>query len=263
MSIGSSVRRSAYLSSRSLVRKIATLRTSSRQPDSILAGTSASWFWVRREEHNRRKGLIAARGSFNGPQLGALAVLSGGKKDSYNGVDIYFTGGAHGGVWFSFPEPTIALVGDEPTLKAAIDRGTQNAQLDPRLTAKIPAAGTNQDVWFAAIEPAGVGSGKRFVALETVDLVSGGLTLGSVVQLNAEALMRTEKDAQSLAGLIKMFAGMLQSQQQRNPAIARLLPFLQNADAKVEGTAVLFSTSASEAVIEQLLRARQKVASLR
>jgi hypothetical protein len=210
-----------------------------------------------------RKGLIAARGSFNGPQLGALAVLSGGKKDSYNGVDIYFTGGAHGGVWFSFPEPTIALVGDEPTLKAAIDRGTQNAQLDPRLTAKIPAAGTNQDVWFAAIEPAGVGSGKRFVALETVDLVSGGLTLGSVVQLNAEALMRTEKDAQSLAGLIKMFAGMLQSQQQRNPAIARLLPFLQNADAKVEGTAVLFSTSASEAVIEQLLRARQKVASLR
>src|SRR6478609_2044865 len=171
------------------------------------------------------KGLIAAGGTFNGPQLGALAVVLGGKKDSYNGVDLYFTGGAHGGVWFSFPEPTIALLGDEANRKAAIDRRTQAAQLDPRLAGKMSGAGSNQDAWFAAIEPSGVGNGKRFIALETIDLISGGLTLGSVVQLNAEALMRTERDAQSLAGLIKMFAGMLQSQQQRNPAIARLLPF--------------------------------------
>ena len=209
-----------------------------------------------------RKGLIAARGAFNGAQLGALAVLSGGKKDSYNGTDIYFAGGAHGGVWFSFPESSIALLGDEANLKAAIDRRSNAAELDPKLLAKIQEAGSKQDVWFAAVEPTGIGYGKRFISLETVDVVSGGLTFGSVVQLNAEAVMRTEKDAQAVAGLIKMLTGMLQLQQQNNPDVARLLPFLQNADAKVDGSAVLFSTFASETDIEQLLRDRQMTASL-
>lgn len=210
----------------------------------------------------QKQGLIAARGTFNGAQLGALAVLSGGQKESYNGVDIYFSGGRHGGAWFAFPEPSIALLGDEATLKAAIDRRTGGAEMDSRLAAKAQASGS-QDVWFAAIGQTGIGLGKQFVPLEALDVVSGGLTFGSVVQLNAEALMRSEKDAQALLGVIKLVTGMLQLQQQKNPGFAGLLPFLQNSDAKVQGPAVLFSTFASESDIEKLLQGQRKVASLR
>jgi hypothetical protein len=214
------------------------------------------------QAQGRKSGLIAARGTFNGAQLGALAVLSGGNKESYNGVDIYFSGGRHGGAWFAFPEPSIALLGDEAMLKAAIDRRSKTTELDARLLAKTQAASSQQDVWFAAIGQTGVALGKRFVPLESLDVVSGGLKLGSVVQLNAEAMMRSEKDAQALLGVIKMVTGLLQLQQEKNPGLARVLPFLQNADAKVEGAAVLFSTFASESDIEQLIRGPRKLASI-
>ena len=213
------------------------------------------------QAQGRKSGLIAARGTFNGAQLGALAVLSGGKKESYNGVDIYFSGGRHGGAWFAFPEPSIALFGDETMLRAAIDRRSKTTEMDARLLAKTQTA-SSQDVWFAAIGQTGVALGKRFVPLESLDVVSGGLTLGSVVQLNAEAMMRSEKDAQALLGVIKMVTGLLQLQQEKNPGLARVLPFLQNADAKVEGAAVLFSTFASESDVEQLIRGPRKLASI-
>jgi hypothetical protein len=211
----------------------------------------------------KKSGLVVARGTFNAAQLGALAVLSGGQKETYNGVDIYFSGGRHGGAWFAFPETSIALLGDEAMLKAAIDRRAGTSELDPRLLAKTAAASSQQDIWFAAIGQTGVGLGKQFVPLESLDVISGGLTLGSVVQLNAEAMMRSEKDAQALLGIIKLVTGMLQLQQQKNPDFARVLPFLQNANAKVEGSAVLLSTFASESDIEQLIRGRRKLASIR
>jgi hypothetical protein len=216
------------------------------------------------EAPGTRSGLIAARGTFNGAQLGALAVLSGGNKETYDGVDIYFRGGGrHGGAWFAFPEPSIVLVGDEASVKAAIARRTTPSQLDARLMEKAQSASSQQDIWFAAIGRTGIGLGKQFVPLESLDVISGGLTLGSVVQLNAEAVMRTEKDAQALLGIFKMVSGMLQLQQQKNPDLAKLMLFLQNADAKVDGPALHFSTFASESDIEQLLRSNQKFASIR
>ena len=86
--------------------------------------------------------------------------------------------------------------------------------------------------------------------------MSGGLTFGSVVRLNAEAVMKTEKDAQSLVQLVKFMSTI------GNSGMGQVKQLLQNADAHAQGTTVVFSTSATEADLEQILGFRKKTASL-
>ena len=148
-------------------------------------------------------------------------------------------------------------------MKAAIDNRRQSGALDPRLSTKLQAASSRYDLWFASTGPQKIALGRAFNSQDAVDLISGGLTLGSVVQLNAEAVMRSEKDAQGLIGVIKLFSGLAQLQQQKNPEIARLAAILNSAETKVEGTTVLFSISAPQSDLELLFRGPRRTAATR
>ncbi len=213
------------------------------------------------DPQGHKNGLVIARGQFDIAQIGALASMKGSSKESYEGVDVY-TGTRSGTKAFAFPEPTIALIGDSTIVKAAIDNRRQAGVLDQRLSAKIQAASSRYDLWFASTGPQKIALGRAFNSQDAVDVVSGGLTLGSVVQLNAEAVMRTEKDAQGLLGVIKLFSGLAQLQQQKNPEIARLAAILNTAETKVEGTTVLFSISAPQSDLELLFRGPPRTAAV-
>jgi hypothetical protein len=93
---------------------------------------------------------------------------------------------------------------------------------------------------------------------ESVRFVSGGLTFGDIVRLDAEAVMNTEKDAQSLVQLVKFLTSMADSQR-----VGQAKELLRNAEAHAEGATVVFSTSASEADIEKLLGGGKKAAAAR
>ena len=54
--------------------------------------------------------------------------------------------------------------------------------------------------------------------------------------------------------MIKLFSGLAQLQQQKNPEIARLAAILNTAETKVEGMTVLFSISAPQSDLELLFR---------
>jgi hypothetical protein len=211
------------------------------------------------DPQGHKNGLVIARGQFDIAQIGALASMKGSSKESYEGVDVY-TGTRRATKAFAFPEPTIALIGDAVSVKAAIDNRRQSGALDPRLSTKLQAASSRYDLWFASTGPQKIALGRAFNSQDAVDLISGGLTLGSVVQLNAEAVMRSEKDAQGLIGVIKLFSGLAQLQQQNNPEIARLAAILNTAETKVEGTTVLFSISAPQSDLELLFRGPRRTA---
>jgi hypothetical protein len=193
-------------------------------------------------------GLIAARGVFD------RALVAGKLVETYNGVELF--AGPRGSDLVAFPEPTIALYGDPQTLKAALDRRGTNPVLDPALSEKIRDIGSRYDAWFAAKGVPGMRFGQAKLPQDSVEFVSGGLTLGSIVRLDAEAVMKTEKDAQSLVQLVKFFAAM------GDLRMGKVKQLLQNADARAEGTTVVFSTSATEAEIEQLLGSKKKTAAL-
>jgi hypothetical protein len=199
----------------------------------------------------RGVGLIAARGVFD------RALVAGKLKETYNGVELF--AGPRGSDLVAFPEPTLALYGDLQTLKAALDRRGTTAVLDVNLGNKIRDLGARYDAWFAAKGTTGMSFGKTKLPAEAVEFVSGGLSFGAVIRLDAEAVMKTEKDAQSLVQLVKFLAGMGGTSR-----MGQVTQLLQNADAHAEGATVVFSTSASEADLEKLLGgSRRKTAALR
>lgn len=142
-------------------------------------------------------------------------------------------------------------------MKAALDRRGTATVLDPALSSKIHDIGSRYDAWFAAKGISAVRLGKVKLPEESVEFLSGGLTFGTVVRLDAEAVMKTEKDAQSLVQLVKFFAGMGDSIK-----LGQAKALLQNADARADGATVVFSTSATEADLEQILGLRKKTAAV-
>lgn len=211
----------------------------------------------------QKSGIVVARGAFNVSQLGTVTVQSNrGVKESYAGVDVYHA--AEGkGPWFAFPEPSIALLGDEALLKAALDRRSNASGLEARLLAKAQAASARYDVWFASTGQRGVGFGRGKLSAESVDLASGGLTLGATIQLNAEAVMRTEKDAQSLVDTIRFVSSLMQMQGQRNAEINALTTLAQSAQTSVDGATVSISASIPQADVERMLNRSKRIAAIR
>jgi hypothetical protein len=188
------------------------------------------------------KGLAIARGVFQPNKLGrARGVV--------NGVELYQA--RYVKAWLAFPEPTIALFGDETTVREALARRGQAGTLDARLAQKVNVASEKYDVWFAAKGRPGMSLGfgaETGPKIDTIDMVSGGATLN----VTAEAEMRSESDAQSLVGLLRFVSGMVHAQA-KNPNAAPALGLLNNAEARADGSTVLVTTWAREADLEQLV----------
>ena len=192
------------------------------------------------------QGLVIARGVFEPKKLGRTRGL-------VNGVELYQA--RYVKAWLAFPEPTVALFGDEATLREVLARRGQTGTLDARLADKVHAASAKYDVWFAAKGRPGMSLGfgsETGPKIDTIDMVSGGATLGATVNVTAEAEMRSESDARSLVGLLKFVSGMVQAQA-KNPNAAPALGLLNNAEARAEGSTVSVTTWASEADLEQLV----------
>jgi hypothetical protein len=192
------------------------------------------------------QGLAIARGVFEPRKLGRA-------RGTVNGVELYQA--RYVKAWLAFPEPTIALFGDEATVREALARRGQTEAIDARLAEKVNAASGKYDVWFAAKGRPGMALGFGNTAgpkIDTIDMVSGGATLGATVNVTAEAEMRSESDAQSLVGLLKFVSGMVQAQA-KNPNAAPALGLLNNAEARADGSVVVVTTWAREADLEQLV----------
>jgi hypothetical protein len=203
----------------------------------------------------KKPGIIAARGRFDAALLGAALIEKGMKRSSYAGVDIYEGAGP---TMIAFPETGIVVAGDTALVKPALDRRGKPSELNPAVAAKVGLAGARNDVWFVATGQSGLKFGKMQLPEEALEILSGGLTLGSTVELSAEAIMKTEKDAQALAQLIQFVMAMGQLQGNKNPAMTPFLSLLQTAKSTVQGTTVLFSVSAPQADVEKLFRARPR-----
>ncbi len=203
----------------------------------------------------KKPGMVAARGRFDAERLGAALIEKGMKRSSYSGVDIYE---GTGPATIAFPEPGIVVAGDTALVKPALDRRGKPSELSAALATKVALAGSRNDVWFVATGQSGLKFGKMQLPEDALEILSGGLTLGSTVELSAEAIMKTEKDAQALAQLIQFITAMGQMQGNKNPAMTPFLSLLQTAKSTVQGTTVLFSVSAPQSDVEKIFQSRPR-----
>jgi len=209
-------------------------------------------------------GVVIASGVFNGPQiLSAIqAKETGGTMTTYKGVSLLDKDGHSVG----FADGSFAFAGQSALVRAAIDRRGTSAPLSA-FASKALATGNLYDVWMVTsglfVAPLPKAKGPNSNALSAVNLqgileTSGGLTLGTVVQFNAEALTRSNQDAQAMADVVKFIASMVGTNGNQNSEFAAIQTILQSLNVQTDGTTVKMSFSIPEQDLEKLINAKPR-----
>lgn len=218
-------------------------------------------------QQGQKTGLVVVRGTFQISKILAMAAKQNQTVTSYNGTDVILSkhGGADSG-WVAFPSASLALAGDAASVKGALDRkGAAGLQAD--LAAQAQALSARYHGWFLSSVPVRELTGKvpevtgpapkgpRSDFFQGVQQLNGGVQFGALVEVGLNATTRSDRDAQSLADVIRFLAGMVQ-QNQDKPEAASLAKVLDSLDLKTEGAVTKISLSIPEQDLEKLVQPR-------
>ncbi|MGP0076096.1 MAG: hypothetical protein ACLPWF_29605 [Bryobacteraceae bacterium] len=224
--------------------------------------------------------LVVADGTFNVSKIMAAAQANGGVSSTYQGVNLLTYAAPSSSqvpTAIGFFDATTALAGDVTSVKAAIDRKQSKAPADGNVLGKAQQVSANNDFWFVTLVPlsnfsgaipnsnlSGAMQGNLFAA---INQASGGVRFGDTVTISAEAVTRSEKDAQALVDVVKFFAGLVQLNRQQNPTAGQVATLLDTLQTSTSGNTTTISLAIPEQQLEQLLNSaphpHAKAASLR
>jgi predicted RecA/RadA family phage recombinase len=210
--------------------------------------------------------LVLADGTFNVPKITAAAQANGTVPSVYQGVNLLTHAASSNtqvATAFAFLSPTTALAGDITSVETAIDRKQTNAPTDSNVFNKAQQVSANNDFWFVTLVPlsnfagaipdSNLSSAMQGNLFGAVNQASGGISFGDTVTISAEAVMRSDKDAQALVDVVKFLAGLVQMNKQNNPAAGQVATLLDTLQTSVTGNTTTISLSIPEQQIEQLL----------
>jgi hypothetical protein len=210
--------------------------------------------------------LVMARGTFDSSKIASAAHGNGITTTNFQGVDI-LTYSGHGKAdvenGIAFFDATSAVMGDLPSVQAAIQRRKSGAPPSGQLLAKVRDLSSKNDFWFVTLVPVSEFAGAmpdpnlsgamKGNLLAAINEASGGIRFGDTVTISAEALTRSEKDAQALVDVVKFVAGMIQLNRQNNPAAGQVATLLDTLDCKTAGNVTTISLAIPEQQLEQML----------
>ncbi|MGA3042550.1 MAG: energy transducer TonB [Bryobacteraceae bacterium] len=205
--------------------------------------------------------IILTRGTFDVPKILEAAAADGETVETYNGVPIVTISKQPS---VAFPDSTLAILGDAPDVRAAIDRKSAPTAISSALAVQVDQLSSTEDGWFVTMvplsqlppqAPGGAGAGANPLAmLSNVQQLSLGVRFGANVVANLQAVSKTNQDAAALAALLKSFAGagdLFLPKDVYTPAAA----LLQSLNVTVDGNVTKVSLSVPESQIEQMIQA--------
>lgn len=214
--------------------------------------------------------LVLADGTFNVSKITSVAQANGSVPSVYQGVNLLTHAAASStqvASAIAFFGATTALAGDLTSVKAAIDRKQSNAPADSNVTSKAQKVSATNDFWFVTLVPlsnfsgsipdpnlSGAMQGNLFAA---INQASGGIRFGDTVTISAEAVTRSEKDAQALVDVVKFFASLVQLNRQNNAAAGQVATLLDTLQTTTSGNTTTISLAIPEQQLEQLLNSAQ------
>ncbi len=214
---------------------------------------------------NDAPSLLAVRGSFDPVVQSQRLRQSGRVLDVVDGIEV-FTGlrsnkdGPPQG--WAFLDATTVIAGDLARLRDAIRNRHVAAALDPEIRREIGALSARYDVWVVAETPSDALAGRlpsgdspqapQAMNLQSMRRFSGGLRFSPDMEIAAELLARSEKDAAELAGAMRILAGLFQAQQAKQGG--RPGPnLLERLQISVDGGAVRLALTIPEAELREAL----------
>ena len=218
-------------------------------------------------------GLVLARGTFNVSKISDFAKVDGKQKvEPYNGAVLISDPKSSGASAMAFIGTNIAIVGDLASVKAAIDRRTAPAILDPQLTSKVNTLSSSQDAWAVSIAPlsslnAGPATDPTLQGALAGDLfkkiteTSGGIKFGNTVQVSTEMVAMDEKNATALGDVVRFLVGMVtMNAGPAKGAPPAVMALLQSLTVQTQGNVVNVTVSAPEDQLEGLFDSMQPAA---
>jgi hypothetical protein len=209
--------------------------------------------------------LVMARGNFDPGKIAQAAQSNGITASSFQGVSILtFSHGksdVENGI--AFFDGSIAVMGDLASVQAAIERRKSGAPPNTQLLGKVRDVSAVNDFWFVTLVPVSEFAGAmpdqnlsgamKGNLLAAINEASGGIRFGSTVTISAEAVTRSDKDAQALVDVVKFVAGMIQLNRQNNPAAGQVATLLDTLDCKTAGNITTLSLAIPEQQLEQMI----------
>ena len=219
-------------------------------------------------ESNSQAGrwLVMARGTFDPGKVARAAQSNGITSSNFQGVEILtYSGHAKQEVenGIAFFDGANAVMGDLASVQAAIQRRQSGAPTSNQLMAKVRDVSSKNDFWFVTLVPVSEFAGAmpdpnlsgamKGNLLAAINEASGGIRFGSTISISAEAITRSEKDAQALVDVVKFVAGMVQLNRQNNPAAGQVATLLDTLDCKTAGNVTSISLTIPEQQLEQMI----------
>jgi len=216
-------------------------------------------------------GLVLARGNFDPDKIRAAAIAKGATVESYLGTDLIVSGGTglrvHGGV-VAFLSRSLAVAGDRESVKYAIAHAnmTQPPGLNPALTAKINAISASADAWFVSFVPGSTvlpdmlhsgsasasGGNAQAAAIQSIVQSSGSVRFGDQIALSFQAETRSDKDATSLADVVRFVSSLVQMRRDSDPHLSTLASAFDNMQLSTSGNTMNLAISIPEKDFEEL-----------
>ncbi len=211
-------------------------------------------------------GLVLARGTFDTARIGAAIEANGGTHTSVGGVDVYNAGTGAKAWSVAFPDTTTGVMGSPADVAAALAQRASAAATATALAGQVTQLSAANDFWFLTLapisefasampDPSAAGAMQNGTLFQAVMQASGGLRFGDSVVLTADAVTRSDKDAQSLEDVVRFLASMIQSNAQANPLSQQLAAILSALTLSTSANVMHLSLSVPEAQMEAFLAA--------
>jgi len=209
--------------------------------------------------------LVLGKGTFQPAKIAETAEANGGSVVKYRGFSI-LTGTSNEKNISSaivFLDSSTAVLGDLDGVQGAIDRRKAGAGGGSVLSRKVRQVGANNDFWFSTLVPLSefaaampdpnLSNAMKGNLLGAVEQASGGIKFGQTVQLSAEAITRSPKDAAALVDVVKFVAGLIQTNRQGDKTAAQVSTLLDGLQTSAQGNTMTMTLAIPEATLEQML----------
>lgn len=210
--------------------------------------------------------LLMAKGVFDTPKLQQAAQTAGAAVSTFQGISIYSyssKSAPNANNAIAFLDSSSAIMGDLASVQAAIGREQSKAAPSSDLLNKVGGLSANNDFWFVTLVPLSefasaipnpnVSGAMQGNTLAAINQASGGIRFGDTVTISAEAVTRSDKDAQALVDVVKFIVGMLQMNRQSNATAGQVASLLDGLDTKTSGNVMSLSLAIPEQQLEQIL----------
>jgi hypothetical protein len=215
-------------------------------------------------------GLMLALGNFQVSQItSAIATKAPSLTvQTYGGATLITNNSPKSSSSLAFLGATIAIAGDTPSVKAAIDRSAAANSINPALAAQVLALSTTQDAWavtsssvatlipgLGAASPAATSSPLPQIAqmFNGIQGSSGGIKFGSLVQISGQALTTDAATAKSLADVIQALVSIASMAGGQDPQVASMAQLLQGLKVTADGATINLALSIPETQIETII----------